>query len=228
MGVMRWRRWHLWLGWVTGIQMFIWGATGLYMVWVSLDFIHGKPLVDAHPDPLAWQPGYVAPAALKLPPDTRQLTLTTRMGHPVYEVLTETTAFLLDAVNGLPFLLGPEDVGQLAKGYYRGKGDVAQVTHIEKDVPRELGNRPLPVWQVRFDDAFDTTLYLSDKTGTLLTQRHRYWRWFDAAWALHIMDYSQRSRINLPWFQAMCSLSLLLMLSGSLLWLRTRFTRSTP
>ncbi|WP_115720476.1 PepSY domain-containing protein [Gallaecimonas mangrovi] len=223
---MRWRRWHLWLGWITGIQWLLWGATGLYMVWVNLDFIHGKPLVDAHPVPLVWQPDYVSPNALKLPPTTRKLTLTTRLGHPVYEVQADSGSFLLDASNGLPFLLGKQDIGELAKGYYRGKGTVESVTKIDKDPPRELGDRPLPVWRVNFHDAYDTTLYLTDQTGSLLTQRHRYWRWFDVAWSLHIMDYSQRSRLNLPWFQAFCVLSLVLMISGSLLWLRTHFKRA--
>lgn len=223
---MRWRRWHLWLGWFTGTQMLVWTLTGLYMVVMDLNFIHGKPLVDAHPYPLAWRPDYVAPADLKLPPSARQLTLTTRLGHPVYEVLADSGPSLLDATNGLPFLLGPEDMGSLAKGYYQGDGQLVELRQIRDQAPRELGNRALPVWQARFDDSYDTTLYLSDQTGTLLTQRHRYWRWFDVAWMLHIMDYQERERIDLPWLRLFSLAGLLLAASGCLLWLRTHFKRS--
>ena len=39
------RNLHKWLGLIVGIQIFIWLATGLYMVVVDIDFIHGDPLV---------------------------------------------------------------------------------------------------------------------------------------------------------------------------------------
>ena len=36
---------HKWFGLIIGLQILIWLATGLYMVVLDLDFIHGDPLV---------------------------------------------------------------------------------------------------------------------------------------------------------------------------------------
>ncbi len=36
---------HKWLGLIVGLQVLIWLASGLYMVVVDIDFIHGDPLV---------------------------------------------------------------------------------------------------------------------------------------------------------------------------------------
>ena len=36
---------HKWFGLIVGLQVLIWLATGLYMVVLDLDFIHGDPLV---------------------------------------------------------------------------------------------------------------------------------------------------------------------------------------
>ncbi len=36
---------HKWLGLFVGLQILIWLATGLYMVVLDIDFIHGDPLV---------------------------------------------------------------------------------------------------------------------------------------------------------------------------------------
>ena len=36
---------HKWFGLLIGVQILIWLATGLYMVVVDIDFIHGDPLV---------------------------------------------------------------------------------------------------------------------------------------------------------------------------------------
>jgi hypothetical protein len=36
---------HKWLGLIIGLQILIWLGSGLYMVVVDIDFIHGDPLV---------------------------------------------------------------------------------------------------------------------------------------------------------------------------------------
>jgi hypothetical protein len=46
--------------------------------------------------------------------------------------------------------------------------------------PREVSNRPVPLWRVTFADSSQTALYLSPHTGELLAKRHNLWRWLAA------------------------------------------------
>jgi uncharacterized iron-regulated membrane protein len=40
------RQWHKWLSLIIGAQVMLWLATGVYMVVINLDFIHGDHLVQ--------------------------------------------------------------------------------------------------------------------------------------------------------------------------------------
>jgi hypothetical protein len=106
---------------------------------------------------------------------------------------------VLDAVNGK--LKSPIDRPRavaLAKYHYAGGGDVSEVTLLAdaSERPTEIQTRSLPLWQVRFDDAIETTFYVSPATGELVTRRHTFWRLYDFLWMFHIMDYENRTDIN--------------------------------
>ena len=72
----------------------------------------------------------------------------------------------------------------------------------------------MPLWQVRFADRGDTTLYLSPETGELLAKRHSLWRWFDFLWMFHIMDYEARTDVNNTLLRVSAAVCLLFALSG--------------
>jgi hypothetical protein len=91
------------------------------------------------------------------------------------------------------------------------------VTRIERDVPLEARGRAAPLWRADFDDRLATSLYLHPDTGRLLTRRHRFWRWFDLLWSLHVMDYRERENVNGALLRAASVLALATALSG--LWL---------
>jgi hypothetical protein len=64
-------------------------------------------------------------------------------------------------------------------------------------------------------------------SGELVTRRHRFWRWFDFLWMLHIMDYESRENVNNALLRVATGVGVTLALSG--LWLvYFRFLRRAP
>ena len=191
---------HKWLGLVIGFQLVLWTVSGFYMVVMDLDFIHGDPLVRNLRTPVAIERAKIGFAEIaQSHPQATQISLRGLPGHPapVYEVSTGTARFLIDAADGQALSPLPETVIQaLARSYYAGKGTLHSVALLKGTPPLEIQTRALPLWRVDFDDWLETSLYIHPDTGTLVTRRHRFWRWFDFFWMLHIMDYEQRIDMN--------------------------------
>ena len=178
-----------------------WMVSGAYMAAVDIDFIHGDSLVRNLAAPLNGERKDFYPIAdvLERYPEAVRVDLVMRLGQPHYQVTTGLTPVVLDAVNGK--LKSPIDRPRavaLAKYHYAGGGDVSEVTLLAdaSERPTEIQTRSLPLWQVRFDDAIETTFYVSPATGELVTRRHTFWRLYDFLWMFHIMDYENRTDIN--------------------------------
>jgi uncharacterized iron-regulated membrane protein len=191
---------HKWLTLFVGLQLVLWTLSGFYMVVVDLDFIHGDPLVRNVRVPLAISQPLVPVADVSQKhPAVTQVSLRTlpAVDRPVYEVTANGRKVLVDAVSGAQ--LSPLSEGlvrELARNYYAGSGSLTALALIERDPPSEIQTRPLPLWRIDFDDWLETSLYIHPDTGTLVTRRHRFWRWFDFLWMLHIMDYDAREDVN--------------------------------
>jgi uncharacterized iron-regulated membrane protein len=191
---------HKWLTLLVGLQLLIWTVSGLYMVVVDLDFIHGDTLVRNLRAPLT-RASPVVPVAqlLQRYPEVTQISLRSlpEIDEPVYEVATLGRRVLVHAGTGRQ--LSPLSTGmirQLARSYYAGSGRLISVALLEDQVPLEVRGRSPPLWRADFDDWLQTSLYLHPSTGALVTRRHRLWRWFDFLWMLHIMDYVEREEMN--------------------------------
>lgn len=214
---------HKWLALIVGVQLALWTVSGFYMVVVDLDFIHGDTLVrnerpplvlpatTARLDELRREHAQIHDVVIRALPDD---------GSPVYEVSTAEGIVLVDAVTGRQLSpLQESRIKALARAYYAGDGAVKQVKLLSDPAtkPLELQETPLPVWRVEFDDRFATTLYLHPDTGRLVTRRHRFWRWFDFLWSLHIMDYTTRTDVNNPLLRVATALGAVTAATG--LWL---------
>jgi len=210
---------HKWLALFVGLQLVLWTVSGFYMVVVDLDFIHGDPLVRNLSVPLTTR-GELVPIAdvAQRYPEVTQVALRSlpAVSVPVYDVTTSGRSVLVDAQSGRQLSPLPQDtVRELARTYYAGSGTPAKLTLIERDPPMEIQTRALPLWRVDFDDWLQTSLYLHPDTGTLVTRRHRFWRWFDFLWMLDIMDYKARMDVNNGLLRVMTALGLVTVLSGA-------------
>jgi uncharacterized iron-regulated membrane protein len=209
---------HKWLGLIVGIQLVFWTISGFYMVVVDLDFIHGDPLVRNVRVPLGeHKPKVTFSDVAQRFDGVTAVTLRALPGQtsPFYEVTTDLGKLLVDATTGQ--LLSPlsrEVVSDLSKQYYAGSGQLASLNLIERDAPMEIQSRPLPLWRADFDDWLQTSLYVHPDTGALVTRRHRFWRWFDFVWMLHIMDYENRTDMNNGLLRTTTIAGLVTVLSG--------------
>jgi hypothetical protein len=212
---------HKWLGLLIGLQVVLWMVSGFYMVVVDLDFIHGDPLVRNLRTPLALERATIGFAEItRSNPQATQISLRALPSHPtpVYEVNTGDAKVLIDAADGQTLSPLPETMIQaLASSYYAGEGTVKSVVLLDGKPPLEIQTRALPLWRVDFDDWIETTFYIHPDSGTLVTRRHRFWRWFDFFWMLHIMDYEQRTNINNLLLRVTTVISLMGVVSG--IWL---------
>lgn len=209
------RRAHKWIALVIGVQALLWSIGGLYMTAMSIDFIHGDHLNHVVAEPLPQQGGLVDPAVIaERYPAMTGFRLKRLLGKPVYEVRHAGGVDLIDADTGQSIgSIDEENARQLALSTYQGEGQLESVQLLHK-APQEVGTRPVPLWQARFDDSGRTALYFSPQTGDLLATRHTYWRVFDFVWMLHIMDYDQRSNVNNTLLRVASTIGLLFMLSG--------------
>lgn len=212
---------HKWLGLLIGFQLVLWTISGFYMVIVDLDFIHGDSLVRNLRNPVALEKAKIGFAEIaRSHPQATQISLRALPSYatPVYEVSIGTRKVLIDAVAGQELSPLPEEmIEALARSYYAGKGTLHSVALLKGTPPLEIQTRALPLWRANFDDWLDTSLYIHPETGTLVTRRHRFWRWFDFFWMLHIMDYEQRIDMNNALLRVTTVVSLIGVASG--LWL---------
>jgi Na+-transporting NADH:ubiquinone oxidoreductase subunit F len=213
------RKTHKWLTLVIGVQALLWMVSGAYMVTMDLDFIHGDPLVrnmvedlEANFDEL-----YPIDDILAEYDDAESVDVVSRQGEPYYVVNAESGSVLLDARSGVQRSPLPETrIVSLAEHFYAGNGTVNSIRLLTADDPKpsEIQTRPLPLWQVSFDDRIRTTFYLSPSTGELITRRHTFWRAFDFLWMFHIMDYENRSDVNNTLLRVASAVGVVTALSG--------------
>jgi uncharacterized iron-regulated membrane protein len=214
---------HKWLALLVGAQVLVWLFSGLYMVLVDIDFIHGDPLVKNTRQVLAPE----TLPALKLAelstayPGASELGVKPVLGRPFYTVTTPQARYLIEASSArVVSPLRTTMATDIARYHYRGDAKVAKASLITSDAPMEVGARALPLWRIDFDDRLATSFYIDPYSGALVTRRHLYWRIFDFLWMLHIMDYGGRSDIHHPLLWSAQVAGLLLAVTGAWLLMR--------
>ncbi|RJG11763.1 PepSY domain-containing protein [Massilia cavernae] len=219
------RRAHKWIGLVIGVQALLWMISGLYMVVVPLEVIHGDHLAHVSSEPLTPSANRIAQSALaERYPGITSVRLKNMLGKEVYEIRQGSDAALVDAATGSKISpLDRDTIKALADESYVGEGSIRGIEWVTK-APQEVGKRPVPLWAVHYEESGDTTLYFSPHTGDLVARRHNLWRWFDFLWMFHIMDYETRNDVNNTLLRVASATGLLFALSGAWL-LFYSFTR---
>ena len=191
----RLRRWHIWLGWIVGVPVFLWVLTGLVMVARPIEEVRGTHLLDEAP-PVRLASAPVMPRVEGIP--LSSLTLEQRAAGPRWVAeLSDGTARLADPATGA-WLPGISAVGaaQEVQARYRGSASIARIALTDADDPPLDLRRPIPAWQVRMSDG--TNFYVDSRTGGIVASRTRFWRVYDWMWGLHIMDLKTREDTHNP------------------------------
>lgn len=217
-------RWHIWLGWLVGVPIAMWLATGLFMVSRPIEEVRGEHLrVKVKPVPLMLPGSTLAgpEAGLKemrvVMQDGRAVAILTGLAGEVRRVDFTTGAAIpaLDAAAARA----------LVAARITGGDKVERVTLFPAESTPFDFRRPLAVWQVALADG--TNVYVGQDTGEIEAVRTRWWRAFDLAWGLHIMDLSEREDTSHPVLIAFAALSLMGALIGCVLMFRRRKARPT-
>ncbi|MBI1402000.1 MAG: hypothetical protein GC147_02145 [Porphyrobacter sp.] len=188
-------KWHIWLGWLVGVPIVMWLATGLFMTLRPIEEVRGEHLRREAPA----QPLVIAGSTLAGPEaGLKEMRVTMQQGRAV-AILTGLDGAVrrVDFASGAP--LPPLDAAAaraLVAQRIAGGDKVAKVTLFEaENAPLDF-RRPLAAWQVALADG--TNVYVGRDTGEIEAVRTRWWRAFDFAWGLHIMDLSEREDTSHP------------------------------
>ncbi|CAO1649928.1 PepSY domain-containing protein [Parasphingorhabdus sp. NYA22] len=210
-------RWHVWLGWLIGVPVIIWTASGLLMVAQPIETVRGNHLRSEAPALGAIKP---------VPPllegrQAKSLTLQQNSMGPFWVIAyADGGKRRADSETGalLPPVSGAE-ANMLASAARSDKAAIRSVTlFAENQAPMEQRSGR-PSWQVVFDD--DARFYIDADSGELLAVRTKFWRAFDFMWGLHIMDLQTREDTSHPILIGSAAIALL----GSILGFVMLFTR---
>ena len=212
-------RWHIWLGWLVGVPLIIWTASGLFMVSRPIDEVRGNHLraeseqiFAAHQDIALFADRGKA---------VKNARLVSQKSAMVWIVEYEDGSISrFDAANGKAMApLTEQDARAAADAVYAPAEPIQSARYFAADeAPLDL-RRNKASWQVRFAD--DTNVYVDAHSGETLAVRTKFWRAFDFMWGLHIMDLQTREDTNHPILIGSAALALL----GSILGFSMLFTR---
>lgn len=194
------RKLHKWVGLIIALQFVIWTASGLTMSLLDADTVAGQQHRTKNLDePRMWPTGMLSPAQIVAVAERPVQTVEAfwLQDRPVYRLVYESTAWLVDAADGQPVLVDSVTASEIAAEDYSGNGAAGEPEWM-KAATLEVRDHQAPMWRVPFSDSEDTTLYVSGQDGRVLERRNDTWRIFDFVWMLHIMDYTGRQDFNNP------------------------------
>lgn len=204
------RRIHKWVGLVIGLQFLLFAISGTAMALLNMDEVAGGPKAQTS-QPLeagtatAWTR---VQKELGGEPVTKLLVRSLPTGH-VYQATTAGGVRLFSAVDGRPVAIDAAAASSIARAAHPGHASIRSVAPLS-EVTLAVREHDLPIWQVDFDDARNSSYYLSGATGELLERRNDAWRWWDFFWMLHNMDYAGRTSFNHP---------LIIIVGAAMVWL---------
>lgn len=216
-------KWHIWLGWLVGVPIALWLASGLFMTLKPLPEVRGEHLrLDNDvPAPLIIEGSSLADEGAQL----KEMRVTMQEARAVAILTTlDGATGRVDFATGtpIPALTAADARALVAKRIVGGEAVQSVTFYDADDVPFDF-RRPMPVWRVALKDG--TYVYVGRDTGAIEAVRTQWWRWFDVAWGLHIMDLSEREDNSHPILIGFAALSLVGALIGCALMFRRRKAR---
>ena len=218
------RKIHRILGVVIGVQFLAWTISGLYFSWRDLDVVHGDPWVKE-----GRAPSWTYTDLQFLPTDSavnsgirsiESAELLDVLDVPYWWV---NDSLLVSARTGLTRgQLSQEEALTVAQQRAVGSPELSWIERVEQTGPyHEFREQALPAWAIHWDNADSVVFYVDARNGQLARVRNDAWRWFDALWMFHTMDYATRDNFNNLLLRVMSFLGLFTVLSGLTLFFST-------
>lgn len=218
-------RLHKWASLLVGLQLMIWLLTGLYFNVVDHETASGNiyrsnatKIMPEHP-----ASGIAIAQLLTRYPDTTSVEQTVIDQKPFYLLYAGVLPhrYQLQQVIRVDPITG-NDTGELtqdqairsARATYSGPGNVVSARRL---IPphRDMVGEENPVWQVQFDDAYQTRAYLHAITGDLIGHVNDPSALHAWMFRLHFMDYFDTGGFNTPLLKIFSVMALLLSFSGT-------------
>lgn len=207
---------HVWLGWLVGVPLLLWTATGLWMVARPIEEVRGVHL-KAEPLALRLEGPIVVPA---FPPDhgaPLSVRLEQQYAGPVWIATFEHGHEMRAATRNGQWLPNVREAEARATAlrWYKPESAILSAKHTPADVPPLDLRRERPAWSIAFADG--AKVYVDADTGSLLAIRSGQWRAFDVMWGLHIMDLQTRENTSHPILIGVAALALVSIAVGLIL-----------
>ena len=190
------RKIHKWVGLIIAIQFVLWLASGVVMSLLDAKKVAGREF-RIKPSAAALWPANALPVDAVLAKASAQVMNISSgwlLDQPVYMLVNDKATWMVDALKGTPVALDAALATRIAQASYSGSGTPTGARLLKYTL--ETRKHKEPVWGVDFNDADETTVYVSANTGKVLEHRNSTWRLFDFFWMLHIMDYAERENFN--------------------------------
>jgi uncharacterized iron-regulated membrane protein len=219
--MLRFARWHIWLGWAVGLPILMWAVTGLWMV--------ARPIEEVRGEHLRAEDAAIDPAGIAFPQN---------IGEPVHEARLvaqpDGPAWIITAADGRRWRYSArfgtatppvvqDEARRIAEAAYAGKARLAGVSYLPAGEAPTDARASAAVWQARFADG--TRVYIDDATGEVLALRTGQWRLYDFLYGLHIMDPQAHEDAHNPFAIAFAALAVIGATLGCVLLFRRRKAR---
>ena len=212
---------HIWLGWLVGVPLLLWTASGLFMVSRPIEEVRGVHL-KAEPLALDLKGPIVVPA---FPVDhgaPLSVRLEQQADGPVWIATFDHGHEMRAAARDGRWLpnVTEAEARATALRWYKPESAITSVRHTPADAPPIDLRRERPAWQIAFADG--AHVYVDADTGSLLAIRSGQWRAFDFMWGLHIMDLQTREDSSHPTLIGFAALAFASVLVGLILLFKRR------
>ena len=215
----RWLTWfHRWAGIVLGLIFVAWFVTGGVLLYVPFPALAERDRLE-HSEPIEAQRLTETPAAvLARAPTIEQLQLVSVVGRPVYLAFPANgKPMAIAGDSGSPLDLFSADTARTVAARFGGTGVRSVIGPFDYDqwIVHQHFDPFRPFYRVRLDDAAQTDLYVSARTGQVLQRtqgRERAWNWCGAV--LHWIYFTPLRKSYPAWNQVVWWLSLAALLSS--------------
>lgn len=208
---------HKWLALLIGLQIVFWVVSGAFFTLYPIEQIRSEHRIR-EVAPVAIDFAHVGSLSgfSSFPQRPTKLTVERRGARQVIVAeFGEGRPALFDAAT-LQRLspLDAQAAAQIAQAHVLIDETPRSVAEVTRENPEYRG--ALPAWRVNFETD-GLAVYVAADTGQVTARRSDLWRFYDAMWALHIMDWQNHEDFNHPLIVIVGFLTLVSVIAGIVL-----------